>query len=1382
MDETEDFFVQVEKSLRIKIPHNVKLHLALSGFGNSVSLADITDKDIQDMELFAKTDLKEIVPNWNEYLGVFKEKIDSFRFFSGEKVLIYKMKEFAQKIRKDVEKDNNITSTSFSRAANARSINNDNKKKLDDRGDDSEQVQPRIQHDNLVEEVGMLRQVVKTGILNRIKSLKKEDHRICMEPFRDHEFIVKLDQLDNVYSNIKCPICEKEIKESNKILRKYLKKIRESGEEGSFIRGEKLYRNNIGYTAEEILVFEKSIESTDFPKPTSAPETPSKPLAERTKKEKSESDKSTKKTEEETKEEKKKNTTTRNIESSFTQSRPETRERKNSAKEIKTRSTQRNATKTAEHAFNDVQSEKHSEKQNANIVIVTDVQVHPPTINKRNQDSLSSMDASTDTEQKKERLIQNDFRDEANSLLPHNALIGERDGERVGEQVGEPRTRLRRIFPRIAQTNFDDIITIPESEPLNKGPSKRRKIDESDELESEEKENQGENLENSSSDDSKPLQFFLKSRGCKETSSSAKQGKRSLEESIHLRKIDENRKWNRNKYTRASRNRRRRENISTKTKQYQLLITNYVEHLDQIEFVMKENDDLKKILFQEIPELNTTDTESNIPVFLKILNKAAQQNMKLTKNNKFSDDLLQFSVYLFIIGGRLLYESLYANLKKSLPSVSTVTRTIASTNNFEEGVLRFRELNEFLEKRKLPKIIWISEDATRITGRIQYNPTSDTLGQVLLEKNTNIDETNNATCSKFGNENICDEEDDIFSIDVQGKDFDSDDSVRDRDYFPSDASSDDEAERTEISKDLNEEVIEQLKHNRDEAIEDETEESKSNDVEDTPKKLVRKRMRNPESWKKNKRKKNRNLGKEYLTVKGKKVARKMMGATCSEKCRIKCSTRLNDSKRQEIFDYYWKLGDINLQRNFVNSCMSEINPTYRNSKPGSTRSKNYKYSFLIDDAGVQVCKTFFKNTLGINNRTIFTTTKKKDHQGIIERDRRGTHTQHKKIPDNIKSDILRHIESFPRVNSHYCRSRTNKEYLEGSLNIRIMYRLYIQQCEDSGKDYAKYGTYAHIFNTETNIAFHVPKKDQCYLCENYKNATEESKVNLQEKYDNHLIEKTQSRLEKNRDVENPNNSVYCYDLQAVLPTPCGDVNAFYYRSKLSTLNFTIFDLKNKRGYCYLWHEAIAKRGANEICSCVYKFITEHRDRNDIIFYSDNCVGQNKNKFIFGMYLYCVQHFEDIHSISHKFLIVGHTQNEGDSMHATIEKEKKRMLKSGPVYIPAQWAMIIRSAKKHGHPYNLEEISTFDQGNQGYFKKFVSKIGNNFNRNVDNEIVVWRDVKVLRFEKDHPYTIFYKTSYANNDFKQICVKKKNLRGNNAISNLEITQAYTNPQFR
>jgi len=46
-------------------------------------------------------------------------------------------------------------------------------------------------------------------------------------------------------------------------------------------------------------------------------------------------------------------------------------------------------------------------------------------------------------------------------------------------------------------------------------------------------------------------------------------------------------------------------------------------------------------------------------------------------------------------------------------------------------------------------------------------------------------------------------------------------------------------------------------------------------------------------------------------------------------------------------------------------------------------------------------------------------------------------------------------------------------------------------------------------------------------------------------------------------------------------------------------------------------------------------------------------------------------FLDVLEITHKFL-TGHTQMPVDSMHSRIETQKQRALKSGPVYIPAQW--------------------------------------------------------------------------------------------------------------
>ena len=47
--------------------------------------------------------------------------------------------------------------------------------------------------------------------------------------------------------------------------------------------------------------------------------------------------------------------------------------------------------------------------------------------------------------------------------------------------------------------------------------------------------------------------------------------------------------------------------------------------------------------------------------------------------------------------------------------------------------------------------------------------------------------------------------------------------------------------------------------------------------------------------------------------------------------------------------------------------------------------------------------------------------------------------------------------------------------------------------------------------------------------------------------------------------------------QAVLPTPRGEVSVFYYKSKLSTFNFTISNIVKSSTYCYVWHEAMKVR-------------------------------------------------------------------------------------------------------------------------------------------------------------------------------------------------------------
>ncbi|CAH1110771.1 unnamed protein product [Psylliodes chrysocephalus] len=63
----------------------------------------------------------------------------------------------------------------------------------------------------------------------------------------------------------------------------------------------------------------------------------------------------------------------------------------------------------------------------------------------------------------------------------------------------------------------------------------------------------------------------------------------------------------------------------------------------------------------------------------------------------------------------LAYETLAANLKSSLPSISTIQKYIQKFPLFIESDMPMKELREYLQNYNLPLYVWISKDGTRIT-------------------------------------------------------------------------------------------------------------------------------------------------------------------------------------------------------------------------------------------------------------------------------------------------------------------------------------------------------------------------------------------------------------------------------------------------------------------------------------------------------------------------------------------------------------------------------------------------------------------------------------------------------------------------------------------
>lgn len=79
----------------------------------------------------------------------------------------------------------------------------------------------------------------------------------------------------------------------------------------------------------------------------------------------------------------------------------------------------------------------------------------------------------------------------------------------------------------------------------------------------------------------------------------------------------------------------------------------------------------------------------------------------------------------------------------------------------------------------------------------------------------------------------------------------------------------------------------------------------------------RKRKSQPKHWKIKKIKAAYNAGLEHTNLQGKIVPARKMGVGCKSACRYKCQQNMPLEHRQQIFDRFWSLGSITIQREYL---------------------------------------------------------------------------------------------------------------------------------------------------------------------------------------------------------------------------------------------------------------------------------------------------------------------------------------------------------------------------------------------------------------------------------------------------------------------------------
>ena len=211
----------------------------------------------------------------------------------------------------------------------------------------------------------------------------------------------------------------------------------------------------------------------------------------------------------------------------------------------------------------------------------------------------------------------------------------------------------------------------------------------------------------------------------------------------------------------------------------------------------------------------------------------------------------------------------------------------------------------------------------------------------------------------------------------------------------------------------------------------------------------RKRKAYVSTWKKNKRKSKRNHGKAYTQVSGKlrrerKVQEFQHGP--DSKCRFSCK-EISSEERESFHNEYWGLGDVTRQRDLLLKYVEEEDVVTR--KTSSQDRKHVSRKFFMP-GGKRVCKALFLKTLDISQQVVYTTLSKKTSTNACtsDSDNRGKHTPRNKTDAARIQRVEDHIKSFPATESHYCRKSSSKTYLDSSLNIKIMYRLYCQRMSE----------------------------------------------------------------------------------------------------------------------------------------------------------------------------------------------------------------------------------------------------------------------------------------------------------------------------------------------
>ena len=245
--------------------------------------------------------------------------------------------------------------------------------------------------------------------------------------------------------------------------------------------------------------------------------------------------------------------------------------------------------------------------------------------------------------------------------------------------------------------------------------------------------------------------------------------------------------------------------------------------------------------------------------------------------------------------------------------------------------------------------------------------------------------------------------------------------------------------------------------------------------------------------------------------------------------------------------------------------------------------------------------------------------------------------------------------------------------------------------------------------------------------------------------------------------------VFHFDFQQNLPTPKLTIGKQFYLRLLWTYLFGIYSASVSITTAFMWHELLARRGSNDVISCLSRFIFHSKAGRTgakwSIWWADNCPGQNKNNCIMWFFQDLIR--RNVYSrIDYKFLIPGHTYGATDQVFGAIERYAVRI---EAVYVPNHWYDHVRNACTGACAIEVVEMEQhFFCDHHCHLKKIYTERNKDEDKQkLDFKNIVWFnfgkgekevDGKLVQF--DHSKEVWVRYTYdVKEEPRRVCFLKK-----------------------